>query len=344
MFNKDIGIDLGTANTLVYVRNKGIVINEPSVVAVDSMTGDVLAVGNDAKEMIGRTPGNITAIRPMKDGAIADFSVTEAMLKYFISKAYPKSPFGSKPRIVICVPSGVTPVEKRAVLQAAAGAGAGERHIYIIEEPMAAALGANLKIDEPAGNMVVDIGGGTSEVAVISLGGIVSSRSVRIAGDQFDENIINFVRNQYKVEIGEITAENIKISVGCAYIDDTTETKEITVKGRDIVTGLPKAITINSTEVENALKDSIDIIIDAIKRTLESTPPELAADIMDIGIYITGGGALLNGLDKLISARTGMPVHIAENPLECVVNGTGKIIDDVDIVNKIVSKENDALA
>ncbi len=344
MFNKDIGIDLGTANTLVYVRNKGVVINEPSVVAIDTVTREVLAVGNDAKEMIGRTPGNIIAIRPMKDGAIADYAVTEAMLKYFIEKAYPKNPLSSKPRIVICVPSGITPVEKRAVIEAATGAGARERHIYIVEEPMAAALGANLKVEEPAGNMVVDIGGGTSEVAVISLGGIVASRSVRIAGDQFDSNIINYVRNEYKIEIGEITAETIKKNVGCAYFDINSENKEITVKGRDLVTGLPKPLTIDSRQVQSALSDSINIIIDAIKRTLEDTPPELAADIMEIGIYLTGGGALLTGLDRLISNRTGMPVYIADSPLECVVNGAGKIIDDVDIVNKLVPSDKKTLA
>lgn len=344
MFNKDIGIDLGTANTLVYVRNKGVVIDEPSVVAIDTITREVLAVGNDAKDMIGRTPGNIIAIRPMKDGAIADYAVTEAMLRYFIGKAYPKNPLSPKPRIVICVPSGITPVEKRAVIEAATGAGAKERHIYIIEEPIAAALGANLKIDEPAGNMVVDIGGGTSEVAVISLGGIVSCRSVRIAGDQFDSNIINYVRNEYKIDIGEITAEIIKKAVGCAYIDINTEIKEITVKGRDLITGLPKPLTINSRQVQSAIADSVDIIIDAVKRTLEDTPPELAADIMEIGIYLTGGGALLSGLDKLVSKKTGMPVHIAENPLECVVNGAGKIIDDVDIVNKLTSSDKKTLA
>ena len=344
MFNKDIGIDLGTANTLAYVRNKGVVIDEPSVVAIDTITREVLAVGNDAKDMIGRTPGNIIAIRPMKDGAIADYAVTEAMLRYFIGKAYPKNPLSPKPRIVICVPSGITPVEKRAVIEAATGAGAKERHIYIIEEPMAAALGANLKIDEPAGNMVVDIGGGTSEVAVISLGGIVSCRSVRIAGDQFDSNIINYVRNEYKIDIGEITAEIIKKAVGCAYIDINTEIKEITVKGRDLITGLPKPLTINSRQVQSAIADSVDIIIDAVKRTLEDTPPELAADIMEIGIYLTGGGALLSGLDKLVSKKTGMPVHIAENPLECVVNGAGKIIDDVDIVNKLTSSDKKTLA
>ena len=344
MFNKDIGIDLGTANTLVYVRNKGVVIDEPSVVAIDTITREVLAVGNDAKDMIGRTPGNIIAIRPMKDGAIADYAVTEAMLRYFIGKAYPKNPLSPKPRIVICVPSGITPVEKRAVIEAATGAGAKERHIYIIEEPMAAALGANLKIDEPAGNMVVDIGGGTSEVAVISLGGIVSCRSVRIAGDQFDSNIINYGRNEYKIDIGEITAEIIKKAVGCAYIDINTEIKEITVKGRDLITGLPKPLTINSRQVQSAIADSVDIIIDAVKRTLEDTPPELAADIMEIGIYLTGGGALLSGLDKLVSKKTGMPVHIAENPLECVVNGAGKIIDDVDIVNKLTSSDKKTLA
>ncbi len=344
MFNKDIGIDLGTANTLVYVRNKGIVINEPSVVALDATTREVLAVGSEAKEMIGRTPANITAIRPMKDGAIADYAVTEAMLRYFIGKAYPKNPFAAKPKIVICVPSGITPVEKRAVIEAATGAGARERHIFVVEEPMAAALGAELKIDEPAGNMVVDIGGGTSEVAVISLGGIVASRSVRVAGDQLDANIINFVRTEYKIDIGEITAEEIKKNIGCAFIDRNGDAGEMTVKGRDLITGLPKVFSINSRQVQSAIEDSIDIIIDAIKRTLEDTPPELAADIMEIGIYLTGGGALLKGLDKLIQKRTGMPVHIAEAPLECVVNGTGKIIDDTDIVNKLSSGESKTLA
>ncbi len=344
MFNKDIGIDLGTANTLIYVKNKGVVLNEPSVVAIDSTTNEVLAVGNEAKEMLGRTPANISAIKPMCDGAIADYAVAEAMLRYFISKAYPKNPFTPKPRIVICVPSGITPVEKRAVIEAATNAGAREKHIYVIEEPMAAALGADLKIYEPTGNMVVDIGGGTSEVAVISLGGIVSSRSVRTGGDQFDRNIIDFVRSEYKIEIGEVTAEEIKKNVGCAYYDMNTEVKEITVKGRDLITGLPKTLTINSRQVQHAIFDSIDIIVDNIKRTVEDTPPELAAVIMEIGIYLTGGGALLEGLDALISKRTGMPVHIANNPLECVINGVGKIIDDVDVSNKLTPSDKKTLA
>ncbi len=343
MFGKDIGIDLGTANTLVYVRGKGIVINEPSVVAIDTVTKEVLAVGSEAKEMIGRTPGNIIAIRPMKNGVIADYAVTEAMLRYFVKKVYPQSSFAPKPRIVICVPSGVTAVEKRAVIEAAVGAGARERHVYVIEEPMAAALGADLRVEEPAGSMVVDIGGGTSEVAVISLGGIVASRSVRVAGDQFDTNIINYVRKHYNIAIGEVTAEKIKKTVGCAYIDMDTKIDEITVKGRDLMTGLPKALTINSSQVQKALADPVDTIVDAIKCTLEDTPPELAADIMEIGIHLTGGGALLRGLDKLINLETGMPVHIAQDPLNCVAEGAGKIIEDIDIINKLSANEKRTL-
>ncbi len=335
MFARDMGIDLGTANTLVYVGGKGIVINEPSVVAIDSITKEIWAVGNEAKEMIGRTPGNIIAIRPMKDGVIADFDVTEAMLKYFISKAVPKSMFGPKPRIVICVPSGITEVEKRAVVEAAVGAGSRERYVYIIEEPMAAALGADLNVEEAGGNMVVDIGGGTSEVAVISLGGIVASKSVRVAGDQFDSNIVNYVRKEYNIAIGERTAEDIKIKVGCAYLEPSDTVYEMTVKGRSLMTGLPAPLTINSKQVMDALSEPIDTIIDAVKLTLEKTPPELASDIIENGIYLTGGGALLKGLDKLLSKETGMPVHIANEPLNCVASGTGKIIENMEILNKL---------
>ena len=320
MFNKDIGIDLGTANTLVYVRGKGIVMNEPSVVAVDSITREVLAVGSEAKAMLGRTPGNITAIKPMKSGVIADFDVTEAMLKYFISSAYPKSMFGPKPRVVISVPVGVTEVEKRAVIEAAVAAGAKDKQVLVTDEPMAAAIGADLNIAEATGSMIVDIGGGTSEVAVISLGGIVASKSVRVAGDDFDENIINFVRKEYNIAIGERTAERIKIKLSCAYID---------------ATGLPKQLTINTHQVKAAMAESIETIVDAIKITLEKTPPELSADIIEKGIYLTGGGALIDGLDKLISIETHMPVFVADDPLTCVVRGTGKIVEDETIADKI---------
>lgn len=335
MFNKDMGIDLGTANTLVYVRGKGIVMNEPSVVAVDSITREVLAVGSEAKAMLGRTPGNITAIKPMKSGVIADFDVTEAMLKYFISSAYPKSMFGPKPRVVISVPVGVTEVEKRAVIEAAVAAGAKDKQVLVTDEPMAAAIGADLNIAEATGSMIVDIGGGTSEVAVISLGGIVASKSVRVAGDDFDENIINFVRKEYNIAIGERTAERIKIKLSCAYIDATTQLKEMKVKGRDSSTGLPKQLTINTHQVKAAMAESIETIVDAIKITLEKTPPELSADIIEKGIYLTGGGALIDGLDKLISIETHMPVFVADDPLTCVVRGTGKIVEDETIADKI---------
>ncbi len=335
MFARDMGIDLGTANTLVYVGGKGIVINEPSVVAIDSITKEIWAVGNEAKEMIGRTPGNIIAIRPMKDGVIADFDVTEAMLRYFISKAVPKTMFGPKPRIVICVPSGITEVEKRAVVEAAVGAGSKERYVYIIEEPMAAALGAGLNVEEAGGNMVVDIGGGTSEVAVISLGGIVASKSVRVAGDQFDSNIVNYVRKEYNIAIGERTAEEIKLKVGCAFLEPSDEVYEMTVKGRSLMTGLPAPLTINSKQVADALSEPIDTIIDAVRLTLEKTPPELASDIIENGIFLTGGGALLRGLDKLLLKETGMPVYIAEEPLNCVAKGTGKIIENMEILDKL---------
>ncbi|ADQ04655.1 cell shape determining protein, MreB/Mrl family [Caldicellulosiruptor owensensis OL] len=328
---RDLGIDLGTANTLVHLRGKGIVVNEPSVVAVQKDTGKILAVGNEAKEMIGRTPGNIVAIRPLKDGVIADFYTTQVMLKYFMEKAYKKSFLGLRPRVVICVPSGVTEVERRAVEESAYKAGAKE--VYIMEEPMAAAIGAGLPVDEPSGSMVVDIGGGTSEVAVISLGGIVTSKSLRIAGDEFDEAISNYIKKEYNLMIGDRTAEEIKINIGSAYPLEKEEWYEI--KGRDLITGLPKTIKVSSTEIRDALKEPVMAIVDAIKQTLEKTPPELAADIMERGIMLTGGGALLKGLDKLISKETGLPVHIAERPLDCVALGAGKALEELETLQKV---------
>jgi len=330
-FSKDIGIDLGTANTLVHVKNKGIVIHEPSVVAINKNSGQVLAVGDEAKEMIGRTPGNIVAIRPMKDGVIADFNTTQNMLKYFIRKALSGKGF-FKPRVVICVPSGVTEVEKRAVEEAAYQSGA--REVYLIEEPMASAIGANLPVDEPTGSMVVDIGGGTSEVAVISLGGIVTSKSLRIAGDDLDEAIISYVKKEYNLAIGERTAEEIKITIGSAFPGEQEET--MNVMGRDLINGLPKNIVLTSSEIREALKEPINAIVDAIKQTLEKTPPELAADVMDRGITLTGGGALLKHLDQLITKETGMAVNIAENPLDCVALGTGKVLDEINTLRKVL--------
>lgn len=322
MFSKDIGIDLGTANTLVFMKGKGVVIREPSVVAVDVRADTVLAVGNSAKEMIGRTPGSIVAVRPLKDGVIADFDTTAIMLKYFIKKAV-KSGIFSKPRVVVCIPSGVTEVERRAVEDAARQAGA--KDVELIEEPMAAAIGADLPVSEPTGSMVVDIGGGTSEVAVISLGDIVAACSVRVAGDKFDEAIIAYIKRKYNLLIGERTAELIKIKIGSAYSYEDEEGMEI--KGRNLIDGLPKNIKIEAEEVREALADPINTIIEAIKNTLEDTPPELSADIIDHGIMLTGGGALLRNLDVLISKETHMPVYIAENPLDCVVAGTGKRLE-----------------
>lgn len=325
IFSKDIGIDLGTANTLVYVKGRGIIVREPSVVAINKVNMEVMAVGHEAKEMIGRTPGSITAVRPLKDGVIADFDVTQAMLKHLIRRVARASVF-SKPRVVICVPSGVTEVEKRAVEEAAYAAGAKEA--YLMEEPMAAAIGANLPVGEPNGSMVVDIGGGTSEVAVISLGGIVTSKSLRIAGDELDEALVNYIKKEYNLMIGERTAEEIKINIGSAYPRMTEEWLEI--RGRDLLTGLPKNVQISAAEVLEALKEPVNAIIDAIKLTLEKTPPELASDIMDRGIMLTGGGAFLNGLDRLISEEVDMPVNIAENPLDCVAIGAGKVLDAID--------------
>ncbi|MEN6314064.1 MAG: rod shape-determining protein [Clostridiaceae bacterium] len=330
-FARDIGIDLGTANTLVHVKGRGIVVREPSVVAINKNSGAILAVGDDAKSMIGRTPGDIVAIRPMKDGVIADYDITQSMLKYFIKRAI-NGGFMSKPRVVICVPSGVTEVEKRAVEEATLQAGAKEA--YLIEEPMAAAIGANLPVEEPTGSMIVDIGGGTSEVAVISLGGIVTSKSLRIAGDEFDEAIVHFVKKEYSLMIGERSAEMIKLAIGNAYPKPKEEYME--VRGRDLITGLPKNISISSSEINEALREPINSIVDSIKYTLEKTPPELASDIMDKGIMLAGGGALLSGLDRLIHEETGMPVTVAETPLDCVAIGAGKVLDEIETLKRVL--------
>jgi rod shape-determining protein MreB len=328
MFTRDLGIDLGTANVLVYEKGKGIVMNEPSVVAINIDTNKVMAVGEAAKEMIGRTPDNIRAIRPLKDGVIADFEITQAMLKYFIKKALNIRILNGRPRIVICVPSSVTEVERKAVISAAAATSARERDIRLIEEPMAAAIGAGLPVSEPTGSMIVDIGGGTSEVAVISLNGIVTSRSLRIAGDKLDEYISTYIRKEFNVAIGDRTAEEIKMTIGNAYDDGSRS--EIDVRGRDLITGLPKVITLTSRQVREAIEEPVNSIIDAIKFTLEQTPPELSADIMESGIMLTGGGALLKNLDTLISHETLIPVHIANEPLNCVALGTGIALDNME--------------
>lgn len=334
MFSRDIGIDLGTANTLIYMRGKGIIIREPSVVAVDTRSNTVRSVGQEAKDVIGRTPGSIVAVRPLKDGVIADFEVTTAMLQEFIKKALAKS--FSKPRVIICIPSGVTAVERRAVKESAERAGA--KKVAIIEEPMAAAIGAGLPVAEPRGSMVVDIGGGTSEVAVISLGGIVASRSVRVAGDEFDQAIIDYLKKKYNLLIGERTAENIKLGIGSAY--PLEEERTLDVKGRNLLNGLPENLTVTSEEVREALKDSLDRVVEAIKITLEKTPPELAADIIDSGIMLTGGGALLCGLDVMIHNETGIPVNIAENPLDCVAQGTGLVLENSDKLYDVLSEDS----
>lgn len=332
LFSKDMGMDLGTANSLVYVKGKGIVIREPSVVAIQRDTGQVLAVGEEAKRMIGRTPGNIVAIRPLRDGVIADFDITQSMIKYFISKALRGRTFLVRPRLVVGVPSGVTAVEERAVREAALQAGA--REAYLIEEPMAAAIGSGLPVHEPTGNMIVDIGGGTTEVAVISLGGIVTSRSIRIASDEMDDAIISHVKRTYNLMIGERTAEQIKIQIGTAYPPDTLEVDD--VRGRDLVTGLPKTVQITSAEIYKALSEPVSSIIEAIKATLEYTPPELSADIMDRGIVMAGGGSLLRGLDRLVSEETGMPVHLADEPLLAVAYGAGRVLENIDVLRKVL--------
>lgn len=332
--SNDLGIDLGTANTLVYVKDQGIVLREPSVVAVKAGTNEVSAVGDDAKRMLGRTPGNITAIRPLKDGVIADFKVTEDMLRHFIRKVHNRRKFVS-PRVVIAVPSGITEVEKRAVRESAEQAGA--REVYLIEEPMAAAIGVGLPVQEAAGNMIVDIGGGTTEVAIISLSGIVYSRSVRVAGDELDEAIISYMRRAYNLLIGERTAEEIKLRIGSAY----PLSKEITmdVKGRDMVAGLPKTITITSQEVREAMLEPLNSIIDAVRTTLERCPPELSADLVDRGIMLAGGGALLRGLDKLLQEETSLPVHVAEDPLSAVAEGTGRVLSEIEFLLKVSTPE-----
>lgn len=324
---RDMGIDLGTANTLVYVKGKGIVVCEPSVVAIDRDTHSVIAVGEEAKQMVGRTPGNIIAVRPLEDGVIADFDVTESMLKYFMAKAH-KRVGVLRPRVVVGIPSGVTEVERRAVLDAALQAGA--REAYLIEEPMAAAIGAGLAVHEPTGNMVVDIGGGTCEVAVMSLGGIVASRSVRIAGDEMDHAIIQYVKRQFNIAIGERTAEEVKKAIGYAFGADPDELTEI--RGRDLVSGLPRTIEITAVEIQEALYEPVRGIVEAVKITLEQTPPELAADIIDRGIVMTGGGSLLRNLSSLIARETGMPVYIAEDPLLCVAAGTGASLDHLSVL------------
>ena len=335
MFTKDIGIDLGTANTLVYMKGKGIIIREPSVVAVDTRTDRAKYVGQEAKDVIGRTPGSIVAVRPLKDGVIADFEMTTTMLQEFISKAL-KGSFFTKARVVICIPSGITAVERRAVKEATENSGA--KRVNIIEEPMAAAIGAGLPVSEPQGSMIVDIGGGTSEVAVISLGGIVTSRSVRIAGVAFDTAIINYIKKKYNLLIGERTAESVKIAIGSAF--PMEQETDMEIKGRNLLNGLPENITVTSAEIREALAEPLSHVIEAIKVTLEKTPPELAADIIDQGITLAGGGALIRGLDKLINKETGMPVNIADSPLDCVADGTGKVLEDLDKLHEVLNDDS----
>lgn len=328
---KDIGIDLGTANILVTLKGKGIVLKEPSVVAIDRRSGEILATGHEAKEMLGRTPDQIKAVRPLKDGVIADFTATQLMLKNILTKVCQRYNAGKR-RVVVGVPSGITEVEERAVEETIIQAGAKE--VYLIEEPMAAAIGASLEVAEPSGSIIVDIGGGTTEVAVISLGGIVISNSLRIAGDELDESIVNYIKKEMNLAIGETTAEEIKMQIGCAMPLMTEMSMEI--RGRDLTNGLPKNIVITSTQIEEALRDSINEIVEAVKSTLEKTPPELASDIMEKGIVIAGGGALIKNIDKLLSIKTGMPVYIAEDPLECVVKGTGKTLEDLEKLKDIL--------
>jgi len=331
---RDMAIDLGTANTLVYVRGRGIVLNEPSVVAINQDTGGILAVGLEAKKMIGRTPGNIVAIRPLKDGVISDFDTTERMLRYFIQKVHKRRHF-AKPRLVVCVPSGITGVEQRAVKDA--GYAAGARKVYIIEEPMAAAIGAGLPIHEPTGNMVVDIGGGTTEIAVISLGGIVTVQSIRVGGDELDQAIIAWIKCEYSLLLGERTAEEIKMAIGSAF--PAVGEPDAEIRGRDLVTGLPKTILVTAEEIRKAIDEPVSRIVEAVKTTLDSCPPELSGDIMDRGIVLTGGGALLHGLDERLRHETGIAVHIAENPLNAVVMGTGRCIEEFEALEKVLISE-----
>ncbi len=328
---RDMAVDLGTANTLVYVRGRGIVLNEPSVVAINTKSGAILAVGSEAKRMIGRTPAHIVAIRPLKDGVIADFDVTEKMLRYFIQRVH-KRTFLAKPRVVVCVPSGITGVEQRAVEEATISAGA--RSAFIIEEPMAAAIGAGLPVHEPTGNMIVDIGGGTTEVAVVSLGGIVSSQSIRIGGDELDESIINYIKKEYSLMLGERTAEEIKMAIASAFpVPDESQAE---IRGRDLVTGLPKTILVSAEEIRKAIEEPVNAIVDAVKNTLDKTPPELAADIMDKGIVLAGGGSMLKGLDERLKHETGMPIHIADDPLFAVAVGSGKCLEEFESLKRVL--------
>lgn len=332
-FSNDVAIDLGTANTVIYIKGKGIVSSEPTVVAIQKDSGGVkkiLAIGQEAKEMLGKTPGNIVAIKPMKDGVIADYEVTEAMLRYFIQKVHNRKSF-VRPRVVISIPSGITPVERRAVKESAESAGA--RAVYMIEEPMAAAIGAGLPITEPVGNMIVDIGGGTTEVAVIALSGIVYCQSVRVAGNKIDEAIIQYIRRKYSLLIGERTAELIKINIGTAYPDN--EVRKMTIKGRDLIDGIPKTLEINSDEIREALSEPVNAIVEAVKVALERTPPELASDIVDRGIVMAGGGALLKNLDILLREQTELPIIIADDPLFCVVRGSGSVLDKLDLLKEV---------
>ena len=329
MFGQDIGIDLGTATVIAYVKGKGIVLREPSVVAVNNITNEILAVGHEARRMLGRTPGNIVAIRPLRDGVISDYTVTEKMLKYFISKIGGRFLFA--PRIMICIPSQVTEVEKKAVIDAASNAGA--RKVYLIEEPIAAAIGAGIDISKPCGNMIVDIGGGTTDIAVISLGGAVVSSSIKIAGDKFDEYIVKYIKKRHNVMIGERTAEELKVQIGCVF--PKIQDMEMDVRGRDLITGLPKTVTIYSSEMMEALEEPAMLIVDAVHSVLERTPPELAADISDKGIYMTGGGCLIDGLDRLLQDKTGINVMIAEDAISCVAKGTGKALDNLDSMDKM---------
>ncbi|MGG4011260.1 rod shape-determining protein [Bacillus smithii] len=328
MFSKDIGIDLGTANVLIHVKGQGIVLNEPSVVAIDRNSGKVLAVGEEARRMVGRTPGNIVAIRPLKDGVIADFDITESMLKHFLNKLN-VSGLISKPRILICCPTNITSVEQKAIREAAEKSGG--KKVYLEEEPKVAAIGAGMDIFQPSGNMVVDIGGGTTDIAVLSMGDIVTSESIKIAGDNFDMEILNYIKKEYKLLIGERTAEQIKMTIGTVYPDGHSE--EMDIRGRDMVTGLPRTLTINSKEIEGVLRESVVSIVQAAKNVLEKTPPELSADIIDRGVMLTGGGALLHGIDQLLSDELKVPVLIAENPMSCVAVGTGVILDHIDKIS-----------
>src|SRR3989338_9234589 len=332
-FSYDIGIDLGTANTLVYVKNKGIVINEPSVVAINRKTGQILAIGNEARRMVGKTPPHIVATRPLVDGVISDFEVTEAMLRYFIGRVQQKGfAFLRRPRVVVGIPSGVTEVEKRAVMDATLNAGA--RQAFLIEEPMAAAIGARLPVEDPSGSMIVDIGGGTSEIAVISLGGIVVSKSIRVAGDEMNQNIVQFVRDEFNLLLGERTAEEVKISIGSAY--PLEQPLQTLIRGRDLVTGLPKEVAVNDEQIRIALSRSVRTIVNSIRQTIEETPPELIADIMSRGIVLAGGGALLRGIDQLIARETQMPVQVADDPLTTVVRGTGIVLEDIELLKEVL--------